>query len=491
MHVENIEEILKKLGGEDVPADVHKIAEETSEDFNKTLTPSRRHILWSDIMKSRITKLAAAAVILISILTFLFFSQFGTSTVYGITDLPKILKQAKTVHIKGWGFIPQNDEVEGKDLKKANLDCWFDIENGRYRMLRPGGFFRTVPNKPMHYLTICDGEYIMETSYFYSLKDNKEVPQVSFTKMNSYEQRLQTHKMLDSILLPFMSGPEKIRGFVKSGQEVINGELLDIWEGEMITAGSSVPSGKVKIWMSPDSGKMGRMLMWHNMEKSSVIWLPLLDIDTVEYDVEVPPDCFKTEPPEGYKLLNTKGSALVKEVGDDGGLSTFYVCISFTMGDGSVIVGWHANNEPDNSQEHLFENLKPGDTLPKLPAQITELTPYPAMNGFRWIGHHLAYTEKNNKFYEWSIYVSKTESPKRNTFNWYDIVRKYNGAEPRSFGGYPRSIINDIAINSEDDFKTWVIGAMSRLSDDGKAPEDVTFDSVLRLSERIRDSLYE
>ncbi|MFC1738072.1 hypothetical protein ACFL1G_03370 [Planctomycetota bacterium] len=477
-----LEELGRAIGSEDSLVDevMSRI------DARPIAQPTR---LLRRFIMNRFTKLTAAAVIVASIL--IFFRQFGTSAVYGITDLPKILKQAKTVHIKGWGFIPQNDEIEGKDLQKQNLDFWFDIENGRYRMLKPGGFFRTDLNKPMYFLEICDGEYIMETSYFSSLEDNILVPQVSFKKMNSYEQRLQTHKMLNSFFPPFMSDPEQIRGFVKSGQEVINGELLDIWKGEMITAGSSVPSGKVKIWMSPDSGKMCRMLMWHNMEKSSVTWLPLLDIDTVEYDVEVPPDCFKTEPPEGYKLLNTKGSALVKEIGDDVSDSKFYVCIGFTMSDGSVIVGWHANSEPDNLQEHLFENLKPGDPLPKLPAQITELTPYPAMNGLKWIGHHLAYTEKNNKFYEWSIYVSKTESPRRNTFNWYDIVRKYNGAEPRSFGGWPRSIIDDIAINSEDDFKTWVRGAMSQLSDDGKTPEDVTFDSVLYLAERIRNSLHE
>lgn len=68
MDRENIEEILKKLGSEDIPEDVQKIAEEESESFSRTLTPSRQHILWSDIMKSPVTKLAAAAVIIITIL---------------------------------------------------------------------------------------------------------------------------------------------------------------------------------------------------------------------------------------------------------------------------------------------------------------------------------------------------------------------------------------------------------------------------------------
>ena len=68
MNGENIEEILKNLGSEDVPPDVHKIAEETAESFSKTLMPSRQHLLWRTIMKSRITKPAAAAVIIIAVL---------------------------------------------------------------------------------------------------------------------------------------------------------------------------------------------------------------------------------------------------------------------------------------------------------------------------------------------------------------------------------------------------------------------------------------
>jgi outer membrane lipoprotein-sorting protein len=75
----NIEEILKRIGNEDVPADVHKIAEETAESFSKTLMPQRQHILWSDIMKSRITKFAAAAVIVIAVLAGLpFFTGNGS-----------------------------------------------------------------------------------------------------------------------------------------------------------------------------------------------------------------------------------------------------------------------------------------------------------------------------------------------------------------------------------------------------------------------------
>ena len=69
MDKDNIEEILKNIGAEEIPADVHKIAQETSNNFTSSLKQSRkpkRNILLEQIMKSRITKLAAAAVIMIA-----------------------------------------------------------------------------------------------------------------------------------------------------------------------------------------------------------------------------------------------------------------------------------------------------------------------------------------------------------------------------------------------------------------------------------------
>lgn len=69
MNRENIEEILKNIGDEDVPADVRKIAEDVSTDFSKTLAQPKQpeHIILGDyFMKSRLTKLAVAAAIFIA-----------------------------------------------------------------------------------------------------------------------------------------------------------------------------------------------------------------------------------------------------------------------------------------------------------------------------------------------------------------------------------------------------------------------------------------
>ena len=68
MNDKNIEEILKEVAAEDIPADVHKIAQQVSADFSRTLLQTKKqHILWEHIIRSSITKLAAAAVIVIGV----------------------------------------------------------------------------------------------------------------------------------------------------------------------------------------------------------------------------------------------------------------------------------------------------------------------------------------------------------------------------------------------------------------------------------------
>jgi outer membrane lipoprotein-sorting protein len=93
MKPNDIEEILNKLGTEDVPADAQRIAREMSQDFGETLMKPKRYILLEYIMKSRITKLAAAAVIIIAVL--LVIDNIGPSSV----ALAGVLEKVKQVPV--------------------------------------------------------------------------------------------------------------------------------------------------------------------------------------------------------------------------------------------------------------------------------------------------------------------------------------------------------------------------------------------------------
>ena len=94
MNNENIGKILNKLGAEDIPADVHKIAEEVSKNFEKTLTQTRQPFLWEHIMKTRTIKFAAAAAIIIAVFIGLpFFSGNGSGV--ALADVLERIEQAQ------------------------------------------------------------------------------------------------------------------------------------------------------------------------------------------------------------------------------------------------------------------------------------------------------------------------------------------------------------------------------------------------------------
>jgi outer membrane lipoprotein-sorting protein len=81
MNTDKIEDILKTIGAEDIPADVHKIAQEASNNFSRSLMQQKsagaQQNIWRIIMKSQITKPAAAAVIIVAVIVGII--HFGTS----------------------------------------------------------------------------------------------------------------------------------------------------------------------------------------------------------------------------------------------------------------------------------------------------------------------------------------------------------------------------------------------------------------------------
>jgi hypothetical protein len=144
MNNENIEEILKNIGAEEIPADVHKIAQETSNNFSSSLRQtkqSKRLVLLEQIMKSRITKLAAAAIIIIACFTGL---HFWRSTGSGIV-LADVLTRIDNV--KAFRFKETkkkiNEVPSGKpSIWQINQDYLVSKEYGtvvKFEQLNPKG----------------------------------------------------------------------------------------------------------------------------------------------------------------------------------------------------------------------------------------------------------------------------------------------------------------------------------------------------------------
>ncbi|MFH1717354.1 MAG: hypothetical protein ABIF19_08395 [Planctomycetota bacterium] len=138
MNKDNIEEILKSIGSEDIPADVQKIAQETSNNFSSSLKQSRQPkqpILLEQIMKSRITRLAAAAVVTIACVIGLSLWR-TTGSGIALADVLARMEQVKAFRCQ------LSEKMTGEDSSETRSTFLISQEYGwktTYEELDPNG----------------------------------------------------------------------------------------------------------------------------------------------------------------------------------------------------------------------------------------------------------------------------------------------------------------------------------------------------------------
>jgi hypothetical protein len=453
-----------------------------------TFQPNIRRI----ITKSKITKPAVAAVIIMAVIIVMHW--FGSSIniakpAYGITDLPELIKNAKTMHMKGWFYSYQAEQESGEPVK-SEFDYWFDFENGRYRLHKPGGVDRET-GKPRYFTTVSDGRFIMSDAYRRS-RDGQTRKLISFTKLSPFKTRLEAYKASYGFLMQMFGNIDQIEGSTKTGQEKINGVMYDIWQSEFHLVNGF--GNRIRTWLASESGDIGRVLFWQSKtrQKDDANLRLVFDLHTIELDVVPPKGIFDTNPPDGYILSNTKETAQTDTLGIDTQKACredyeLHAHIGFTLKDGSVILAWSCPDKERSSQIDLFRNLMFGGKLPELAGKIETLTSIPQKPIIKYAGYHLVYTQKDGIFYEWSLYVPDKKPPARNSLLGYNLNIKYQ-VDESAFGNRPGSLVEDLVIDTNQDFNTWVRGAMAELSYDGKAPESITYRNVLQLAEKIRNT---
>jgi hypothetical protein len=440
-------------------------------------------------MRSKIGKFAAAAAVVIVVLAAISFWPDAdvTAKVYGMADVPHLLTNAKTVLIKGWAFPPKNSKT-GREYEKLPVEYWVDLEKGRFSLLKPGGYSKN--DEPRFLGTVSDGEYVMEDGYVIPVH-GESYKTVRFRRLSNFQAQLQARQTVYNSLIAMFGSVNQFPNFRKIAEKEIDGTIFNVWQGEV---GGNAPDANVRLkiesWLSPTSGQLGRVQVW--LREGDQQWRQFFDIYKIERNVTPPPDIFKTEPPPGCRLENTKETAPAGVLGGEPDMVEgcgLHTHIGFTVSDSCVIVAWSSWEKGVGSQAKMFEDLEIGGELPKtLPALIVSLTPFPQEGKVTYLGRHLAYTQKDGKFYEWSIYVPNCDPLARNTFSSYRIATKYN-ADKTKFASRPVELSEDITIETVKEFDTWVRGAMADLSDDGKVPEHVTYENVMKLSREIRQSL--
>ncbi len=447
--------------------------------------------IWRLIMKNSRTKLGAAAVVVLLVTAGLFLFNRSATPVYGMTEALELMARARTMHIQGW-FLHE-DRSSGERVKLP-FELWYDFRNGRYR---EEVAFRH-DDETTTTLTVCDGQYVMNESVYKPVgKAWRDV--VNFERVDPNNNR-------DATMLDSYKQLRQVEGFGKGDEEIIDGERYDVWQGEFDSgSGGDVHRVRFQVWLSPSTGNVGRTRRWRERDGQ---WVLAYERTLIERDVPLSDDLFVTEPSPGVEIRTSKAEATIPErrnpltwdIYENTKFNyaplSYRVRIVFALKGGSLLACWQAvDNTESRDQSKYFADLQVGGDLPKLPVEVTALSPEPNVRDVLFVGFHLAHTEeeieRGRRWYEWSLYVPDGEPPEPNAVMNYRIHYRINveRTDQIEIQWKQTATPDPTMIESEEDFETHVFKAMAERSDNGAIPAHVTYDNVMRMAEQLRASV--
>ena len=261
MKQEDIKEILNKLGTEDVPADASQIAQEISKDFSETLKQPKRYIFLEYIMKSQITKLAAAAVIIIAILIgvhYLGGSIDGASVAWA--DVVEQISNHTKYKCRQRVVREQGPEYPTMDVYHLNLSQRRqEVENG-----------------DIHIIDMRGTDPITVELY----PDKKKA---TVTKLIGYGPRKDPHII------------EMVKRFEQESTERLGTKEMD---GKILQGFRHVPNkySDFTVWVDPKTKLPVEIELIHTQAGQTIF------LDKFEFDFELDPSAFSTDVPDGYDV---------------------------------------------------------------------------------------------------------------------------------------------------------------------------------------------
>jgi hypothetical protein len=293
MNKDNIEEILKNIGTEAVPADVHKIAQETSNNFSKSLMQPkqpRQHILLEYIMRSRMPKLAAAAVIIIAVLIGLNIILDSGGVAWA--ELVEHVEQIKTVvyqmkmTMKGLPGMPEDQPINMNMQARLAYNQGFYIESSThvdnkdimtktYVLFDEGAIVSVIPQEKKYIRMNLTDELLAQME-----KENGD-PRTTLKEMMKNE-------------------------YIELGRDVINGvevegiEVTEMKEGPLMR-GAMFDEFAFRVWVDIETQLPVLMTMKGSASNGEVVFD--VTMDNFEWDVEIDPAELEPNIPEDYELL--------------------------------------------------------------------------------------------------------------------------------------------------------------------------------------------
>jgi len=289
MNDENIKEILKSIGSEEIPADVQKLAQETSNNFSRSLAQQqpklRQPILLGYIMRSRLPKLAAAAVIVIAVLIGLdIFDRDSVAWARVIENVERIMSVAYQMDMKMKGFpgVP-----EGESMNTV-LDAKMEYDKG---------FLLNA--------TTQAGKEVVETRSYVIFDDNAMV--TVLPKQKKYIKMKLTGELLEEMKKENGDPRSTLRRMMKFdytelGYDTIDGirvEGIEVTDPAMLHG--MVDTLVARLWCDVKTDLPVLMTIKGSADNGKVVWdMTLRDYD---WNVEIEPGLLEPDIPDDYEMV--------------------------------------------------------------------------------------------------------------------------------------------------------------------------------------------
>ncbi len=465
-----IQNLIQNLNNQTRPELDEKILENCFTEINtqQSPIPARGPNIWSIIMHSKTLKPIAAAIIIIATVLSLTLFDKTVSKAYAMNDVPNLFHSAKTLHIKGKLFFP-----EDKDAGFAEIEHWIDIENSRWHFVKPS---YTINNGDVDF-------YITEEIFDGSntkVSINHREKKYTYFKLSEFQKNLQIQRSIVTLLQLTCGQPEMFDTYQIQGQEVIDGQTYNLWEG-VVDLGKM--KFKIQNWLSPDTGQLARTVIWRTVDGDE--WGKQCEFETVEMNIPIDESVFELQGPTDYVASNSIETAIDMGSGKSiGGMQTVHLerYFLFALPENCLVMCWRNELlENPKKESQYFDDLQFGGPVPKLPAEVYALKTKIGRREYFWHGKHLTYTQKNGKYYEWALYTPEKSPPTkpRHVYS-YTLVYRMNNDDRASV---TLSSSPDITIEDERNFEKLVIEAMKELSDDSALPIEMTLEQVLNLAQ--------
>lgn len=474
----------------DVAAELHRSqAARTSSNFHA----------WRVVISSKIVRLAAAATVVLGALV-LWRALGATSGAYALSDVPAIIRQARTIHI-----CTRTDDGKGR------WEHWYDIENAREYVYHEGEYqvtFDSPETRRRAVATVRDGQYAMEVDHVQRT--------ARFERWLPSEQELHRLRIADFALTAALPDVlQYLDRYTKIGNGKIGEQSYDIWRREWKEPKSDFGI-RYDIWVSPSTGEIGRTRQWINYNQPQMGWMLRSDTDKIGINAEPPAGIFATEPPAGYVTENSKATADLTSAGfrphQTPEKYKLTVPASVMLEDGSIVACWNVAGgpaEPDPNK--AYRDLTLGGPVPDLPVALYGLLSSPVLGAEKrygsvsfWnentsitfvhgIGRHLMCTRRAGRVYEWALYVPQKEIPSHKPAQETIVAVKWHA---HYLQGSPTIFMMDSLTSlvvTPEHLAQYMAEAFRELSDNPAVPACMSYPSLLDLAKQVREKrgLYE